>query len=398
MDYQFTPKQEELRREFAAFYREAMKDAPQGWQGGVEWPFISDENWAFHRKMAKKLAEKGWLTRTWPREYGGLDAPAMEFVMLNEVAGYHKAPGIDAFGLDMLKAALMAMGTEEQRRFYLPRMARGEMMWCQGWSEPDAGSDLSSLRTAAELKGDRYVVNGQKIWTSNAHRADWIFLLVRTAPGKQKGLTVLMVDMKTPGITVNPVVMMDGTHSFNEVFFDNVEVPVENRLGEENKGWQVTRVIMNQERMGMAMDIGLQTKQLEELVDFAKKTSCDGKPLIENALLRKQLAERSVEIEAARCFCYRLAYLVDRGADTVTTTPYASALKILNSETGMRMALTGCDIMGLDGQVAEGCEWAPLGGVYEHLCQSRVGLLLAGGSSGIQRNLIAWTGLQLPRT
>ena len=148
----------------------------------------------------------------------------------------------------------------------------------------------------------------------------------------------------------------------------------------------------------MAMDIGLQTRQLEELVDFAKRTSCDGKPLIENTVYRRQLAERMVEIEVARCFCYRLAHLVDRGADTITTTPYASALKVINSETGMRLAQTGCEIMGLEGQVGEGCGWAPLSGVYEHLCQSRVGLLLAGGSSAIQRNLIAWTGLKLPRT
>jgi alkylation response protein AidB-like acyl-CoA dehydrogenase len=375
-----------------------MKEAPKGWRGGVEAPYVSDENWAFHLKMARKLAQKGWLTRTWLREYGGQSAPPIEFVMLNEVAGYYRAPGIDIFGINMIGTLLILMGTEQQKKYHLPRMANAEVMWCQGWSEPDAGSDLSSLRTEAIRHDDYYEVNGQKTWTSCAHRADWIFLVVRTNPKEKgsKGLSVLLVDMKTPGITVNPIVNMDGAKAFNEVFFDNVKVPVENRLGEENKGWQVTRAIMNLERMGMAHDVGLQQRELEELVEFTRQTSHGGELLIRNPVYRRQLAERAVEIEIARCLCYRLAWLLEKGED-VNTTAYASMLKAFNSETGQRLAYTGSEIMGLYGQVKEGSGWAPLNGTYEYLYQIRVGLNIAGGTSEIQRNLIAWTALNLPR-
>jgi alkylation response protein AidB-like acyl-CoA dehydrogenase len=296
----------------------------------------------------------------------------------------------------MIGTALLLFGTEEQKRYHLARMANAEVMWCQGWSEPDSGSDLSSLKTQAVREGDHYTVNGQKTWTSSAHRADWIFLLVRTSPAKEKGLTVLLVDMKTPGITVNPIVSMDGIHSFNEVFFDDVRVPVENRLGEENKGWQVTRAIMNQERMGMAEDIGASQRELEELIAFAKTTVVDGRPLIEDPIYQRQLAERSIELEVVRSLCYRLAWLVEQGTDAGAVMPYASALKVFDSESFQRLAETGSEMLGLYSQVKKG-EWAPLGGRYEHHYQTRLGLNIAGGTSEIQRNIIAWTALGLPR-
>jgi alkylation response protein AidB-like acyl-CoA dehydrogenase len=397
MDYYFTPQQEKLKEEFAAFFREAMKEAPPGWRPGGEHPFTSDENWAFHRKVARKLAEKGGLSRTWPAEYGGRSAPVIEFVLMNEVAGYYYAPGIDIFAINMIGTALLSMGTEEQKKYHLPRMANAEVMWCQGWSEPDSGSDLSSLTTQAVREGDYYIVNGQKIWTSNAHRADWMFLLVRTSPKREKGLTVLLVDMKTPGITVNPVEAMNGDHHFNEVFFDNVKVPVENRLGEENKGWEVTKAIMNQERMGMAHDIGSAQRELEELIEFAKTTFVHGKPLIENPIYRRQLAERTVELEIARSLCYRLVWLVEHGTDIEIAMPYASALKLFVTDKHRQFAENAFEMMGLCAQVKEGCEWAPMRGTYEYEYQTRLGLNIAGGTTEVQKNIIAWKGLKLPR-
>jgi alkylation response protein AidB-like acyl-CoA dehydrogenase len=399
VDYCFTSEEEALRAEFAEFFEDAMKEAPQGWKGWVEGPYISDENWAFHCKMARKLAQRGWLTRTWPKEYGGLAAPYVEYVILNETAGYYRAPGIDQFGLHMIGTLLFLVGTEEQKKYFLPRMANAEVMWSQGWSEPDAGSDLSAINTTAIRKDDYYFINGQKTWMSSAHRADWAFVVVRTDPNarRSRGISVLLVDLKTPGISVDPIAMMDGSVSFNDVFFDNVKVPVENRLGEENKGWQVVRAIMDLERMGMANDIGQQQREVDDLVCFCKETSRDGELLIKNPIYRHQLAECTIGIKVARSVCYRLAWLVQKGEDTVTTSAYASALKLFTSETGLRLAYIGSEIMGQYGQVEQGSKWAPLDGAYEHMYQNRLGLLVAGGTSEIQRNIIAWTVLNLPR-
>ena len=278
MDFSLSPDEKKLRDEFAGFFKREMAEAPADWIGGnVEDTYLSDENWAFHVKMARKLGEKGWLMMALPEEYGGLNASPIVQMIFNETAGYYRAPGVDVFGVKMIGPVIHAMGNKEQKQAHLMPIARGEIFWCQGWSEPDAGSDLAALCTTGVRDGDHYIVQGQKIWTTGAHRADWIFLLVRTDPEAQRsrGLTFLLADMKTPGISVEPIHMMDGHHSFNQVFLDDVRIPARNRIGEENQGWKVAKAISNFERTGV-LPVGFIERVLEDVISYCKETEYRG--------------------------------------------------------------------------------------------------------------------------
>ena len=332
-----------------------------------------------------------------PKSYGGQDASPVEQAIFNEVAGYYKAPGIDIFGVRMLGPAVLVWGTEEQKKEYLLPIARGEVMWCQGWSEPNAGSDLAALETRAVREGEYYVVNGQKVWTTGAHRADWIFLLVRTDPGakRSRGLTFLLADKKTPGITVRPILTMEGSHTFNEVFLEDVKIPIRNRLGEENEGWQVARTVMNFERSS-AGEIGRARKELEELIEFCREKKREGEPLIKNPLISSRLVNLFIEIEVGRVLMYKIAWLMQKGQLHESMAP-ASAAKLYSTELAQRLAYAGAQVMGLYGQVKKGSKWAPLHGKYERDYQLCMGMNIAAGASEIQKNLIAWTALNLPR-
>jgi len=397
MDFSFTPEQEALRKEFEDFFKEEMKKAPAPWVGGVEGMYGSAEGWAFHLQMAKKLSEKGWLVSSWPKEYGGSDASPIEQMIFSDVAGYYRSPGVDIFGVGMIGSAIIYMGTDEQKKEHLLPIAKGDRMWCQGWSEPDAGSDLAALTTSGILDGDHYVLNGQKIWTTGAHNADWIFILFRSNPeeSRSKGLTCVLADMKTPGITVRPLLMMDGSHTFNEVFFDDVKVPVKNRLGEHNEGWAVTRAIMNFERS--SFDVASSCRRdLEDLVQYCKETTHHGTPIIKDSVIRHRLADLAIEIGVSETMAYRLTWLKEKGEILASMTP-ASAAKVISTEMSQNLAYTGIQIMGPRGQVKDGSKWAPLYGKFEQTYQLCMGMNLAGGSSEIQRNIITWTALQLPR-
>ncbi|MFC1944472.1 acyl-CoA dehydrogenase family protein [Chloroflexota bacterium] len=205
MDFTFTPEQEALRREFAWFFSELEKEAPPGWALGLE-SLHSSEGWAYYRRSVRKLADKGWLVRHWPREYGGQDAPIIDQIIFNEEMGYHKVPGSDHWGVGMIGPTLLAVGNEEQKREHLPPIARAEIQWAQGWSEPGAGSDLASLTTRAVRDGDDYIINGQKTWNTAANRADWMFMVARADPAQKRsrGISFFLLDLKTPGGQHNP--------------------------------------------------------------------------------------------------------------------------------------------------------------------------------------------------
>lgn len=399
MNFSLTPEQLKLKKEFEQFFQDAMKDAPPGWaSGGLESIYATDENWAFHRKMARKLGEKGWLVRNWPKEYGGHNASPMDQLVFNEVAGYYKSPGIDPQGTRMIGQMILLMGTEDQKQEHLPPIARGEIMWCQGWSEPNAGSDLASLTARGYREKDYYVVNGQKTWTSGAHRAEWIYVLVRTDPSsrRSRGLTLLLAPMDTPGITVRPIINIDGAHTFNEVFFEDVRIPARNVLGEENKGWDVIRKTMNLERFSM-LKLAEARRTLEELIDFCKEAGIRGTPpLINDPVVRQKLAQLVVEVEVGFAMAYSIGHLQEKGEFFSSMAP-SSAAKVYISELWQRLAYMGCQIMGLYGQVKKGSKWAPLYGNFEQYYQICMGNKMAGGTVEIQRNLIAWTGLDLPR-
>jgi len=397
MDFSFTPEQEKLRQEFETFFTEEMKKAPPAYSsGGLEAMLGDDEGWEFHRHLARKLGEKGWLSLAWPKKYGGREASVIDQVIFSEVRGYHRAPGVDIFGIGIMAPTLLVAASEEQKGKFLPPIAKGEVMYCQGWSEPNAGSDLASLTTKAVRDGDFYVVNGQKTWTSGAHRADWMFVLVRTNPDEKrsKGISFLLLDMKTPGVTVRPIENMDGSHMFNEVFFDDVRVPVANRIGEENEGWGVTRQSMNFERSSVGI-FSESKRTLEELVQYVKEVKRDGKPLSENQAIRNKLAELASELEVGRALAYRIAWLQEKGGLFMIASA-ASAAKVFGSELAQRVTYVGCEILGLHGQV-EHSKWAHLRGKFQSDYQNCLGHNIAAGSSEIQRNLVAWVGLGLPR-
>ncbi|HUG37549.1 MAG TPA: acyl-CoA dehydrogenase family protein [Candidatus Limnocylindrales bacterium] len=247
----------------------------------------------------KLLAAKGWVAPDWPVEWGGTGWNAVQRYIFEEECGYAGTPPLVAFGLRMCAPVLFRFGTEEQKKKYLPRIYKGEDFWCQGYSEPGSGSDLASLKTRAVREGDHYVVTGQKIWTTLAHYADWIFCLVRTdSSGKrQDGISFLLIDMKTPGVTVRPIILMDGGHHVNEVFFDEVKVPVENLVHEEGKGWTVAKHLLGYERMGTGR-VGGSKRELATLKELAASQMKGGKPLIEDPRFRDRLSRVEVELMA----------------------------------------------------------------------------------------------------
>ncbi len=400
MDFKWTPEQEAMKKDFDDFFEEAMKGKPAAWVGGLE-DMFSEEGFPFTKMVCSKLADKGWLVGHYPKEYGGSGWSILEQLIRAEAAGYHHAPTGDIFGIGMCGPTLIVVGTEEQKKEHLPPICRGERYWCQGWSEPNAGSDLAALTTRAVRDGDDYIINGQKTWNSGAHIADWAFMLARTDPEtkRSRGISYFLVDMKSPGITVVPLISMDGSHLYNETYYDDVRVPARNMVGEENQGWAVTRMTMNFERSGVGGFAG-NMADIKELVQFCKETKWNGKTLAENPLIRSRLAQLAIETEAGRALAYRIAWLQETGGmEAIATTAWmASSGKVYGSELSQRVAAIAEQIFGLYGQLIKGSKWAPFSGKYIAAHQMSMGGNIAAGTSEIQRNMIAWTGLGLPRT
>ncbi len=397
MDFRFTPEEEALRKEFDDFFKEEMKKAPPQWGTSMEAIFGIDECWEFHKQTARKLAAKDWLARPWPREYGGQEASLVEQFIFNDVMGYHRGAGVDHWGIALLAPTLLFSANDEQKREHLPPIARAEIFWTQLWSEPGAGSDLASLTTRAVRDGDDYVVSGQKTWTSGGHRADWGFMLARTNPEEKRsrGLSFFLVDMKSPGITIKPILNLEGSHLFNDVFLDDVRVPARNMVGGENQGWVASQMTSNFER-SMIQLFAYLTRELEELVEFCKEPKWGGEVLANNPLVRHTLAQLAIEIEAGRAFSYSILWNQIKDG-LIMAAPLAAAAKALATELVQRFTYAGSQILGLYGQVKES-RWAPLQGRFEKEYQLCPGLNMAGGTSEIMRNLICSLGLGLPRS
>jgi alkylation response protein AidB-like acyl-CoA dehydrogenase len=303
---------------------------------------------------------------------------------------YHRAPTQLGVGPDRVGPTIILYGTNEQKAKHLPGIAGAETVWCQGFSEPGAGSDLASLQTRATIDGDSFVVNGQKIWTSLAHKADWCILLARTDPDapKHKGISYLLVDMRLPGITVAPLVDITGRHSFNQIFFEDVRVPRDCLVGELNRGWYVGAATLDFERSGINRVVA-GIRVYEELVAFARETGAAG----ERPWVRGKLAELGIELTAGKLLAYRVASMQARGQ---IPNAEASMSKMYGSELQQRIAGAGMQMLGLGGQLEDG-RWAPLAGRLEQYYLSTSALTVAAGTSEIQRNIIAGRGLGLPR-
>lgn len=279
-----------------------------------------------HVAWQKALYRKGWFATGWPKEYGGPGLSPIERYILDETLGELGAPRIIPFGVAMVAPVIMAFGTEEQKQRHLPGILSSDVWWCQGYSEPGAGSDLAGLKTRAVKDGDHYIVNGQKTWTTLAQYADWIFCLVRTDPDvkKQEGISFLLIDMKTPGITVKPIITLDGGHEVNEVYFDDVRVPVGNLIGEENKGWTLAKFLLGHERTNIA-DVGRSKNQLRRLKEIAAAETVDGQPLIEDRTFRDKIAQVEIDLLALDMTILRYVSAESEGKPP---GPEASLLKV----------------------------------------------------------------------
>ena len=346
----------------------------------------------------RTLHEKGWVAPNWPTEYGGPGWSITQKYIYDEESALAGAPRLISFGITMCGPVLMKFGTPEQKSRYLPRILSGEDVWCQGYSEPGSGSDLASLKTRAELEGDHFIVNGQKTWTTSAHMADKIFCLVRTDPkAKQhEGISFLLIDdLRAPGITVRPLITIEGLHEVNEVFFDNVRVPKANLVGEMNKGWTVAKYLLGHERMGGGA-LGIQKRLLSQLKEIARDQVKDGRPLSEDAEFARKIA--SVEIELTALEIQMLRLLASVSADREMGFE-ASMIKIRRSEIHQRLTELRMDAVGYYAEpfvlnaLKEGWNEEPIGPEYANALAAQYfnnrKVSIFAGSNEIQHNIIA---------
>jgi len=392
MDLRDTPEEAAWRQEVRAFID---KELPQLFR---DEPMESEEVaalWGHPDMLAwrRKLVERGWIAPSWPKEYGGAALSLMQqFIMGEEMAEAH-APPVGGAGISMVGPTLIVHGTEEQKKEFLPQILSGETFFCQGFSEPEAGSDLASLRTRAVRDGDEYVINGQKTWTSMAHHANWMFLLARTdaeAP-KHKGISYFLVEMKTPGIEVRALPDITGDVMFNEVFFDNVRVPATNIVGEENRGWYIATTTLDFERASAIGAVVALRQRVEQLIRIAKEGG-EMSTLGRNLGLRQELTDRMIEVQVTRLMAYQIVSMLGRG---LIPNYQASMLKTFATEMAQRVSATGIKVLGLYGGLYG--EKAPEKGAISRRYLDDLGLTIAAGTSEIQRNIIATRGLGLPR-
>ncbi len=392
MDYQFTASDEAFRGEVVNFIDDNWVP-PSG-------PEVEgdDSHFEAERAFEKRAASKGWLTMAWPEEYGGRGASHIQQMIYREEAAYRGAPGSGGQGISMVGPCLMLHGTEEQRQEHLPRIANAESYWAQGFSEPGNGSDLAGLQTRAVRDGDDFVINGQKIWTSGAHYADWIHVLTRTDPEapKHRGISYFLLDMNTPGIEVRPLINMLGEHGFNEVYFTDVRVPAANMMGEYNRGWYVAATLLDFERSGVAWS-ATSRKSVELMSEYAAERPGrrGGAKLIDDPGVRNGLANLMIESEIAKLISYRVVWMQSQ---ELVPNHEASMSKMFGSELGQRVSRFGVNMMGLHSQRIDPDDPdAPLAARIGRAYMSTVPSTIAAGTSEIQRNIIATRGLQLPR-
>jgi alkylation response protein AidB-like acyl-CoA dehydrogenase len=384
VDFSYPPEVEQFRKELRAWLAANLTDevVAAGWRRGRD-----PDTFETLRRWDATLADAGWGAVSWPREYGGRGATVLEQLAYAEETTRARAPvPLNVIGMNNIAPAIMQYGTDSQKRELLPRMVRADDIWCQGMSEPEAGSDLASLRTRAVRDGDDYVVNGQKIWTSLGHRADWCQLYVRTDPDapKHKGISCLIVDMALPGIEVRPLVTLNGAADFAEVFFNDVRVPADSLLGPCNGGWQVATTTLSHERAGAARLYAQLEVQLGDLVADLADCEVDGRPVLEDTATLGRLGEVAVRVKYLEVLCQRSISATLHGGDGLGS---ASLAKSVWAEVGQELAALAFDVLG------------PLGGHRrwsEYRLTSR-SLTIAGGTTQINKSVTATRVLGLPR-
>ncbi len=387
MDFHDSPDQAAWRDEVRTFLRTEKPESTEGlnpeemMRGGRE----------RFREWRKKLSAKGWVAPAWPKEYGGAGLSVMEQFIMNEEFAEARAMGAGGMGTSMIGPTIIIHGNEEQKKEHLGAILKGEVQWCQGYSEPGSGSDLASLQTRAVRDGDDFVINGQKIWTSGAHMADWMFMLARTDPDapKHRGITYFLLDMKSPGVTVRPLINLANNHGFNEVFFEDVRVPARNVLGEVDRGWYIGTTTLDFERSSIGNAVG-QRQTLEYYMrhwknDRAKKAG-------PGSSFRGEFTDRWVEASTAKMLSYRVITIQNEGR---VPNHEASIAKLFNTELSQRIARTAMKMVGPHAMLLG--DGAPMRGRAAQSYMQTVASTIAGGTSEVQRNIVATRGLGLPR-
>jgi len=390
LDFSFSPEERAFREEVAAFLE---KEVPEELREKrlTYFDMSAQHDWIqVHRHMAEKLGEKGWLSLHWPVEYGGKGvSPFYRLILREELARFH-SPGYDSIGCGIVAPAILLKGSEEQKKKFLPGIASGKEQWCETLSEPDHGSDLAAAEVFAKEEADCFVVNGQKIWTTNGHFADWNALVVRTdrdANPNYRGLTMFLLDMKTPGITVNPIINMAGHHEFNEVFFEDVRIPKEYIVGGLNKGFYLVMSLLEYERTSDTAYATAGT-YIEDLAEYAKQGG------LLNPVVERRLAELRADCEVSRLLHYRVTWMQSK--DMVPN--YESAMsKMFGFELLQRVSAFGVELTGQYSQLAEGSHHVPLFGRIPSMYLRSFAFSLEQGTSEIDRDVIAQRGLGLPR-
>ena len=397
MDFTLTPEQQSFRDEVRDWLGQNL---PADWvarlRQGSDVP--RPEAYRFLSDWQRRMYEAGFVGITWPKEYGGRGLSFMEEMILHEEMALHKAPPVlNILAIGMAGPTIIAYGTEEQKKRYPAKMLSCEEIWCQGYSEPNAGSDLAALQTRAVKDGEHYVVNGQKVWTSLAHVADWMMLLARTDPDapKHKGITYFLVDMHSPGITVKPLKQLTGDEEFNEVYFDNVRVHDSQILGGLNNGWAVGMTTLMYERL--ALGFGLQVRlriALDGLVELARHTTKNGAPVTRDPVMRQKLAQLWIDTEV---FKYTGARAITKLLKGELPGPEASTGKMMWVEGHQRLQELAMEIQGPYSQIMKGSPWAVAEGLWQHTFLRSRANSIEGGTTEIQRNIIGERVLGLPK-
>jgi len=394
MDLNLSAEERQFRDEFRTWLE---RNVPRDWPEWREKPL--EESFSYLRAWQRTLYEGGWAAVSWPREYGGRSATLMQqAIFWEEMARLEAPPMANALGLGLIGPTIIAFGTEEQKRRFVPKILSAEEIWCQGFSEPNAGSDLAGLQMEARLDGSHYVVNGQKVWTSYGWIGDWCELVVRTDPNvpKHKGLTVLLVDMKSPGVEVRPLRQMTGESEFNEIFFRDVRVPVANVLGKVNDGWNVAVSTLMHERGSYGARLHLIFKRtINRLMELSRAYPRGGMPGAKDPLVRQKLAQCYAEIEIMRLNQLRA---FSRITATGIPGPEGSIQKIFWSELHQRIQQIAQELLGPYGQLEKGDPCAVDNGLWAYGYLRSRGNTIEAGTSEIQRNIIGHFVLGLPRS
>ncbi|MFC1977426.1 acyl-CoA dehydrogenase [Chloroflexota bacterium] len=398
MDFAYSPQEEAFRKEVRDWLEKNMKELPGWWDNPdvVEPDINSEERHQFDLWWHRKLYDAGFVGIAWPKEYGGRGATLMEQVVFNEEMAKHGAPeATNSLGIGWCGPTIMAAGTEEQKKRFLLKILTAEEIWCQGFSEPEAGSDMANVKTRAVEDGDDFVVNGQKVWTSGGHYSDWAVLLVRTDPDapKHRGISYLLLDMHAPGVTIRPLRQMTGHSEFNEVFLDDVRIPKSLMVGEKNKGWYIAMGTLEFERSGIGAAMERENI-IKDLIKVARETERDGQPLSKDPAIRQKLAQLYIEASVSKYNGLRSLTGQLRGE---RPGPETLVGNLFGVELNQRLQDFAMQVQGPYSQLMRGSKYAISQGKWQYSFLRSRGNSIETGTSEIKRNLIAQRGLGLPR-